>query len=130
MRWEDARRSDNIEDRRGDDSGGFGGGGGSFGGIGAGHLGLGTVVILGIISYALGIDPRVLIGGAEMVRWGGGCCLRSSPHWGRFSFLASAVAAEDGAADAADHDDPEGALEKSRERGAVVDILESLGDEV
>ncbi|WP_369123818.1 neutral zinc metallopeptidase, partial [[Ruminococcus] torques] len=57
MRWEDARRSDNVEDRRGEEySGGgmFGGGGG--GGIGAGHLGIGTVIVLGLISFALGID--------------------------------------------------------------------------
>ena len=65
MRWEDARRSDNIEDRRGDDYADAGGGGGPMMG-GAGHLGLGTMVILGVIAYALGIDPRILIGGAEM----------------------------------------------------------------
>ena len=66
MEWENFRRSDNIEDRR-DDSGGFdpGGGGGMIGG--AGGLGLGTVVVLGLIGWALGIDPRVLINGAEMV---------------------------------------------------------------
>ena len=66
MRWEDARRSDNIEDRRGEDYADAGGGGGPMMG-GAGHLGLGTMVILGVIAYALGIDPRMLIGGAEMV---------------------------------------------------------------
>lgn len=68
MRWEEARRSDNVEDRRGDGGGfgGFGGGGGG-GGVGAGGLGIGTMIVLGLISYALGIDPRVLIGGAEMV---------------------------------------------------------------
>jgi hypothetical protein len=66
MKWEDFRQSDNIEDRRGDDQ--YAGGGGSFGGGGSsGHLGLGAIVVLGLISYALGIDPRVLIGGAEMV---------------------------------------------------------------
>jgi uncharacterized protein len=66
MEWENFRRSDNIEDRR-DDSGGFdpGGGGGMIGG--AGGLGLGTIVVLGLIGWALGIDPRVLINGAEMV---------------------------------------------------------------
>jgi hypothetical protein len=26
-----------------------------------------TVVVLGLIGWALGIDPRVLIGGAEMM---------------------------------------------------------------
>ena len=66
MRWEDARRSDNIEDRRGEDYADAGGGGGPMFG-GAGHLGLGTMVVLGVIAYALGIDPRVLIGGAEML---------------------------------------------------------------
>ena len=74
MRWEDARRSDNVEDRRGEEGGGgFGGGGG--GGVGAGGLGIGTVIVLGLISYAFGIDPRILIGGAEMLnnaRQGGG----------------------------------------------------------
>ena len=68
MRWEDFRRSDNVEDAR-DDSGGFGGGsGGGFGlPIGGGGLGLGTVVVLGLIGFALGIDPRLLIGGAEII---------------------------------------------------------------
>ncbi len=66
MRWEDFRRSDNVEDRRGDDDSG-GGGGTGIGFGGAGQLGLGTIVILGIIGWALGIDPRVLIGGAEVL---------------------------------------------------------------
>ena len=68
MKWDEARESSNVEDRRGE-GGGFGGGGGGGGiGVGGGSLGLGTIVILGLISYALGIDPRVLIGGAEMVQ--------------------------------------------------------------
>jgi predicted metalloprotease len=58
VRWEDFRRSGNVEDRRG------------LGGGAAGGLGIGTVVILGLISWALGIDPRVLIGGAEIVTGG------------------------------------------------------------
>jgi predicted metalloprotease len=67
MRWDDFRRSDNIEDDRG---GGFGGGG--FGlPFGGGGLGIGTMVVLGIIGYALGIDPSYLIGGAEMMNRGG-----------------------------------------------------------
>ncbi len=64
MRWEDSRLSSNIEDRRGGDDGGYGGGGGSM--LGAGHLGIGATIVLGLIGYALGIDPRILIGGAEM----------------------------------------------------------------
>jgi len=66
MEWEDYRRSDNVEDRRNEEYAG-GGGGGGFGGIGTGHLGLGTIVVLGLVGWALGIDPRVLIGGAEML---------------------------------------------------------------
>src|SRR5258707_6489203 len=69
MRWDDFRRSDNVEDDRGG-GGGFGGGG--MGGlpIGGGGLGIGTVVVLGLIGWALGIDPRLLIGGAGMMNQG------------------------------------------------------------
>jgi predicted metalloprotease len=56
MRWEDFRTSENVEDRRGMS---FPGGGGG--------LGIGAVIVLGLIGWALGIDPRLLIGGAEMV---------------------------------------------------------------
>lgn len=69
MRWEDFRTSSNIDDRRGG-----GGGGGGFGlpmGTGGG-LGIGTMVVLGLVGWALGIDPRILIGGAEMMSRGGG----------------------------------------------------------
>ena len=69
MRWDDFRRSDNVEDDRG--GGGYGGGGGFGLPIGGGGLGIGTIVVLGIIGYALGIDPSVLIGGAEMLNRGG-----------------------------------------------------------
>ena len=34
---------------------------------GRGGIGIGTIVVLGLIGWALGIDPRVLIGGAEMM---------------------------------------------------------------
>jgi predicted metalloprotease len=63
MRWEDFRTSDNVEDRRGE------GGGGGFGfpGGGAGGLGIGTIVILCIIGWVTGINPAILIGGAETV---------------------------------------------------------------
>ncbi|WP_262031127.1 neutral zinc metallopeptidase [Microvirga sp. Mcv34] len=59
MRWEDFRTSSNVEDRRGMGMGGAGG------------LGIGTIVILGLVGWALGIDPRILIGGAEMMTGGG-----------------------------------------------------------
>ncbi len=39
---------------------------------GRGGLGIGTIVVLGIVGYALGIDPRLLIGGAEILTGGGG----------------------------------------------------------
>jgi predicted metalloprotease len=60
MRWQDFRTSSNVEDRRGMGLPG-----------GAGGLGIGTIVILGLVGWALGIDPRILIGGAEMMTGGG-----------------------------------------------------------
>src|SRR5690242_1629669 len=68
MRWDDFRRSDNVEDVR-EDGGGGGGGFGIPGGRGG--LGIGTIVILGLVGWALGIDPRILIGGAEIITGGG-----------------------------------------------------------
>jgi len=64
MRLDELPRSDKIEDRRGSGTGLPMGR--------AGGLGIGTVVILGLIGWALGIDPRVLIGGAEILSGGGG----------------------------------------------------------
>lgn len=58
MRLDELPKSDRIEDRRG--------GGGGFPG-GRGGIGIGTIVVLGLIGWALGIDPRLLIGGAEMM---------------------------------------------------------------
>ncbi len=69
MRWEDFRRSDNVEDRR--DEGGYSGGGGFGMPVGRGGLGIGTIVVLGLVGWALGIDPRLLIGGAEIFTGGG-----------------------------------------------------------
>jgi predicted metalloprotease len=70
MRWEDFRQSENIEDRRGGNDDGGGGGGMSLPIGGGGGLGIGTLVVLGIVGWLLGIDPRVLIGGAEMISGG------------------------------------------------------------
>jgi len=70
MRLDDLPESGNVEDRR--DDGGFGGGGGGFGlPIGGGGLGIGAIIALGLIGWALGIDPRLLIGGAEILTGGG-----------------------------------------------------------
>lgn len=62
MRWEDFRRSDNVEDRRG--QGGFGGG--RIPG-GRGGLGIGGLIVVALIAWATGINPAVLIGGAEIL---------------------------------------------------------------
>ncbi|HEV7872905.1 MAG TPA: neutral zinc metallopeptidase [Enterovirga sp.] len=78
MRWDEFQTSDNVEDRRGQ------GGGGGFGiPMGGGGLGIGTVVVLGIVGWALGIDPRLLIGGAEMMTRGGGSAQHQSAPTGR-----------------------------------------------
>jgi hypothetical protein len=54
MRLDELPTSERIEDRRGV-------------GTSRAGLGIGTVVVLGLIGWALGIDPRLLIGGAEMI---------------------------------------------------------------
>src|SRR5262245_53312726 len=69
MRWDDFRRSDNLEDARGE-GGGFPGGGGFRIPGGGGGLGIGTLIVLGLLGWALGIDPRILIGGAEILSGG------------------------------------------------------------
>ncbi|WP_234052626.1 MULTISPECIES: neutral zinc metallopeptidase [unclassified Xanthobacter] len=66
MRWEDYRSSDNVEDRRGQGGGGFQMPGGR------GGLGIGTIIIVGLIGWALGINPAVLIGGLEAINGMGG----------------------------------------------------------
>ena len=66
MRWEDLEQSQNVEDRRGE------GGGGGFGmPVGGGGLGIGAIALLALAGWALGIDPRLLIGGAEILTGGG-----------------------------------------------------------
>src|SRR5258708_22285380 len=71
MRYDDFRRSDDIEDRRDDSGGGMGGGGGIGLPMGGGGLGIGTIIVLGLVGYAFGIDPRILIGGAQILTGGG-----------------------------------------------------------
>ena len=70
MEWENSRESANVEDMRGA-SGGGGGGGIQIGG-GTGGLGIGVILILAVIGYFTGIDPRILIGGAQIVMGNGG----------------------------------------------------------
>ena len=74
MEWENSRESTNIEDRRSD------GGGGVFQ-PGGGGLGVGAIVVLALIGYFTGIDPRLLIGGAQILvgNGGGGTYSTSAP---------------------------------------------------
>src|SRR5262245_1479432 len=67
MQYDDLPESGNVEDRRSE--GGQVMGGGGLGGMpgGVGGLSIGTVVILGLVGWALGIDPSFLIGGAEVL---------------------------------------------------------------
>ena len=67
MDWQNSPESSNIEDRRGE-------GGGSMiaGGGGTGGLGIGAIVIVLLISYFTGIDPSILIGGAQILAGQGG----------------------------------------------------------
>jgi predicted metalloprotease len=73
MRWEGHRESSNIEDRR-DDGGDFGGGfdggfrGGGYGGfpINLGGGGIGTIIIVLVISWVLGINPLALLTGTPV----------------------------------------------------------------
>jgi predicted metalloprotease len=66
MRTDDFRESDNVEDDRQQSATR---GGGLPGG--AGGLGLGTVIIIGLISWYFGIDPSVLLNGAQVLSGGG-----------------------------------------------------------
>ena len=69
MEWENSRESTNVEDERG--ASGGGGGGIQIGG-GTGGLGIGVILVLALIGYFTGIDPRILIGGAQIVMGNGG----------------------------------------------------------
>jgi len=79
MKWEGRRQSSNVEDARGSGGGGLGGLGSIFGRrsggglslptggrapVRSGGMGLGTLVIIGIIMWAVfGINPLQLLGG-------------------------------------------------------------------
>jgi predicted metalloprotease len=60
MRLDELPRSDKVEDRRGEGPGGFPMGR-------AGGVGIGTIILLVIVGWALGINPLYLIGGAEIL---------------------------------------------------------------
>jgi uncharacterized protein len=65
MRTDDFRPSDNVEDDREASA--------SRGGMpgGAGGLGIGTIIVIGLISWYFGIDPSVLLNGAQILSGGG-----------------------------------------------------------
>jgi uncharacterized protein len=82
MLWKGRRQSSNIEDRRG-----MGGGmrfpGGGFGGgrMRGGGLGIGGIIVLFIIAWALGINPLALLSGDL----GSGGYVEEQPSGGSFS---------------------------------------------
>lgn len=57
MRLDDITQSANVEDRRGSGGGMVRGGG----------LGIGGMILAGAVAWFLGVDPRIVIGGAEML---------------------------------------------------------------
>jgi predicted metalloprotease len=65
MRTDDFRPSDNVEDDREQSA--------SRGGVpgGAGGLGIGTIIIIGLVSWYFGIDPSVLLNGAQILTGNG-----------------------------------------------------------
>lgn len=69
MRIDELPRSDKVEDRRGQDAG-AGPGGFRIPG-GRGGIGIGTIILLGLIGWWLGIDPSLLINGADILLGGG-----------------------------------------------------------
>jgi uncharacterized protein len=62
MRWSDFRRSDNLEDRRGQGGGFSMGGGGGRLPVRGGRLGIGSIIVLLLIAWLLGVNPLALLG--------------------------------------------------------------------
>src|SRR3954471_23815526 len=76
MQWENTPESSNIEDRRGQGGGGFGV---PMSG-GAGGLGIGAIILIFVISYFTGINPAVLLNGAQIVTGNGGGVSMNAPQ--------------------------------------------------
>ena len=73
MRTNDFRPSDNVEDDREASASRRGMPGGT------GGLGIGAVIIIGLISWYFGIDPSVLLNGAQILTGGGSSSQQTSP---------------------------------------------------
>jgi predicted metalloprotease len=78
MRTDDFRESDNVEDDRQLSAARGGGGGGVPGG--AGGLGIGAIIIIGLVSWYFGIDPTVLLNGAQILSGGGSTQQTQAPQ--------------------------------------------------
>jgi predicted metalloprotease len=82
MRLDEFPRSDKVVDRRASGSGGFPMGRTS-------GIGIGTVLLLGLVGWALGINPMYLIGGAELISGLGGSRPQSEPAPGNTNIASS-----------------------------------------
>ncbi|AOY92379.1 metalloprotease [Cupriavidus sp. USMAA2-4] len=69
MRLDDEAESQNVEDRRG--------GGGGFGGPGT--IGIGTIIVALAASYFFGIDPRLIMQGAQVMQGSGNVPHQQAP---------------------------------------------------
>src|SRR5437868_6159060 len=67
MEWEGGRESANVEDQRGayGGGGGFGFGGGGFGGPVLFHGGIGSLILLFVVSWLFGVNPLQLMQGPQ-----------------------------------------------------------------
>ena len=73
MKWDDTRRSENVEDQRGNDPQSAGGGGGLGQMLGGGgRMGIGAIIIAGLLSYFTGINFNTILGFEQMFTGGGG----------------------------------------------------------
>jgi predicted metalloprotease len=75
MRTDDFRESDNVEDDRQLSAARGGGVPG-----GAGGLGIGAIIIIGLVSWYFGIDPTVLLNGAQILSGGGSTQQTQAPQ--------------------------------------------------
>jgi len=80
MRWDDLRRSSNVEDYRGR----------SFGGPGI-KLGVGGTLLVLAASYFLGVDPRAILGLTSSVPEQGGPPQAGIPQDEQGQFIAAVL---------------------------------------